>query len=33
MLLDEDVYKILINNIDIGDIVGIKGQMFYTKNK
>ena len=31
MLLDEDVYKILINNIDIGDIVGIEGQMFYTK--
>ena len=33
MLLDEDVYKTLINNIDIGDIVGIEGQMFYTKTK
>ena len=31
MLLDEDVYKTLLNNIDIGDIVGIEGQMFYTK--
>ena len=31
MLLDEDLYKTLINNIDIGDIVGIEGQMFYTK--
>ena len=31
MLLDEDLYKNLINNIDIGDIVGIEGKMFYTK--
>tara|TARA_S200000501_G_scaffold110960_1_gene104347 strand:+ start:42792 stop:44291 length:1500 start_codon:yes stop_codon:yes gene_type:complete len=31
MHLDEEQYKTLINNIDIGDIVGIKGQMFYTK--
>ena len=31
MEMDEETYKILINNIDIGDIVGIKGEMFYTK--
>ena len=29
--MDEELYKVLINNIDIGDIVGIKGEMFYTK--
>ena len=31
MEIDEETYKILINNIDIGDIVGLKGEMFYTK--
>ena len=28
---DEEEYNILLNSIDIGDIVGIKGEMFYTK--
>ena len=27
---DDDRYKILINNLDIGDIIGLKGEMFYT---
>ena len=31
MDMDEELYKTLISNIDIGDIIGIKGQMFYTK--
>ena len=31
MDIDEETYKCLIDNIDIGDIVGIKGEMFYTK--
>ena len=31
MEIDEETYKTLINNIDIGDIVGLEGEMFYTK--
>ena len=29
--IKEDSYVILINNLDIGDIVGVEGEMFYTK--
>ncbi len=31
MDMNDDLYMILINNIDIGDIVGVEGEMFYTK--
>ena len=31
MEIQEDDYKVLIQNIDIGDIVGVDGEMFYTK--
>ena len=31
MDIKEESYMTLINNIDIGDIVGVEGEMFYTK--
>lgn len=31
MDIDDESYMILINNIDLGDIVGVEGKMFYTK--
>ena len=31
--LEESKYAILLDSLDIGDIVGVKGEMFYTKTK
>ena len=30
-LLDEGMYDLLVRNLDIGDIVGFNGSLFYTK--
>ena len=31
MNMNEDKYNAILDNIDIGDILGIEGGMFYTK--
>ena len=31
MGMEEETYDVLVSNIDIGDIIGVKGEMFHTK--